>query len=181
MITAGNCITAANGGSVDNHKSGDDHPMGSDSGCKVITSIYNINVRTQTARAALKNAVGESVGTALLAVADEGVAIATEIHGLSPGKYAIHVHAAGKCDSPDFLSAGPYFNQTRQLPDFEVSVDGKGDAGATMKGATLDGGPNGLLGADGTAIVIEEVAKAGNAPRRVACGVVKPGIELKQY
>jgi superoxide dismutase, Cu-Zn family len=151
----------------------------------------------RAARAVLKNAKGDRVGMALF-VADGGqVTISLRVHDLPPGKHAFHVHAAGKCDPPDFTSAGPHFNPTGKkhglknpeghhlgdLPNVEVGADGKGEAKATLTGASLAEGPLSLFGPQGTAVVIHEKADdemtdpAGNAGPRIACGVVAHGGE----
>ncbi len=187
MTVTGNCISAAHGGNVDNnHQSidGNSSPVTTDSGCRVSTNINYISIGRPTASATLENARGEAVGSAWLGEDKDGVVVAAKVHGLAPGKYAIGVHAVGKCDPPDFLSAGPYLNRTGNgksrlgnLPNFEVSANGMGDAWIAMKGATLDDRRNGLLGPDGAAIVIHRkvdgIAKDANASRRIACGVVK--------
>jgi Cu-Zn family superoxide dismutase len=146
-----------------------------------------------TASAELRDAKGERVGTGRLAEARDGVAVTLEVHGLSPGTHAFHVHAAGKCDPPDFTSAGPHFNPTGKkhgaknpeghhlgdLPNLVVGADGKGAAKATVHGGTLAAGPNWLLGTAGTALVVHEkpddelTDPAGNAGPRIACGVVR--------
>src|ERR1700732_3212210 len=58
----------------------------------------------------LKNTEGRSVGTATLTPAEEGVRIKLDIKDLPPGEHSIHIHQVGKCDRPDFKSAGPHFS-----------------------------------------------------------------------
>lgn len=183
MTVTGNCINATYGGNVDNNTGG--NSSASDTGCRVTTNIYYIVIGRPTAFATLKNSMGEVVGSAALAESKDSVVIATEVHGLARGKYAMHVHSAGKCDAPDFLSAGPYINPTKNskdrrasdLPNFRVNANGRGDVSFTLDGATLDDGPNGILGPNGTAIIIQEkpdkTDKTANTSRRIACGVVK--------
>jgi Cu-Zn family superoxide dismutase len=146
------------------------------------------------ARAVLKDAKGATVGTALLvAERDRGVTVMLQVHDLPPGAHAFHVHAVGKCDPPDFQSAGPHFNPTGKkhgtknpeghhmgdLPNLEVSAAGKGEARALVEGASLAGGPSSLFGPQGTALVVhqkpddEMTDPAGNAGPRIACGVIE--------
>src|ERR1700732_3874047 len=135
----------------------------------------------------IKNAQGQSVGTALLTEATHGVKIKLDVKGLPPGEHSLHIHQNAKCDAPDFKSAGPHFNGASghanhtglpagDIPDFSLIVAAGGTSHATAVA------PNVSLGADehsvfsngGTAIVI--YAGAGTtssaAPPRIACGVV---------
>ena len=145
------------------------------------------------ARAVLKDAKGATVGTAKLAAERDGVSVSLQVQGLPPGTHAFHVHAVGKCDPPDFTSAGPHFNPTGKkhgtknpeghhmgdLPNVEVSAAGKGEAKTVVKGATFAVGPNSLFGPQGTALVVHEkpddemTDPAGNAGPRIACGVIE--------
>ncbi len=145
------------------------------------------------ARAILKNAKGGTVGIARLVAEGDGVAVMLQVHDLPAGTHAFHVHAVGKCEPPDFQSAGPHFNPTGKkhgtknpeghhlgdLPDIEVGAGGKGEARTVVKGATLAGGPSSLFGPQGTALVVHERADdemtdpAGNAGPRIACGVIE--------
>ena len=147
------------------------------------------------ARAILKNARGGTVGTALLVAEHDGVSVMLQVHDLPAGTHAFHVHAVGRCDPPDFQSAGPHFNPTGKkhgaknpqghhlgdLPNIQVAASGKGEARTVVKDATLAPGPNSLFGSQGTSLVVHEKADdemtdpAGNAGARIACGVVERG------
>ena len=148
-----------------------------------------------TARAVLKDAKGEKVGTATLVEARGGVQVAVKAQGLTPGTHGIHVHAVGKCDDPEFKSAGPHFNPAAKkhgmknpgghhsgdLPNLVVGADGKGELKGILEGATLGEGPASLLGPQGTALVVhaspdDEISDpAGNSGARIACGVIAHG------
>src|SRR5262245_24323847 len=64
----------------------------------------------KAAKASLKDAKGAEVGSATFTQADGGVEVAIEVSGLKPGKHGYHIHAVGKCEGPDFKSAGGHFN-----------------------------------------------------------------------
>ena len=55
--------------------------------------------------AELKNTSGQTVGTARFTQAGNVVRILVETSGLPPGPHAVHVHAVGKCDPPDFCTS----------------------------------------------------------------------------
>ena len=146
----------------------------------------------QAARAALKDANGKEVGTATFARTKEGVTVSLQVAGLPPGTHAFHVHGVGKCDPPDFKSAGPHFNpgdrkhgkknpqghHAGDLPNVVVGADGKGQVSALLADVSLGEGPASLFQPGGTAVVVhadpddEMTDPAGNAGARIACGVV---------
>jgi superoxide dismutase, Cu-Zn family len=151
--------------------------------------------RTQkpSAHADIVNAKGEKIGTATLREAKGGVRIRLQVSQLPPGTHALHVHAVGKCEGPDFKTAGPHFNpegkkhgsenaegpHAGDLPNFEVGQDGNAKTSVLASRVALGDGPNSLFHPDGTALVIHEKADdyktdpAGNAGGRIACGVVQ--------
>ncbi len=146
-------------------------------------------------KATLRNASGERVATATFTQTKDGVKIALEAAGLPPGKHGIHVHATGRCEPPDFKTAGSHFNPSGRkhglenpegahagdLPNLMVSKDGKATATFTVKGVTLSEGAGSLFGPEGTALVIHadpddgKTDPAGNSGARIACGVVEKG------
>lgn len=145
----------------------------------------------------LVNAEGKKVGEAELSENPKGVNIHVRAEGLEPGKRAIHVHETGKCDPPDFKSAGAHFNPGHKehgfhnpkgyhagdLPNLEVSAQGKVDVVLKTADVTLERGKaNSLLDKDGSALVIHAgpddyvTDPAGNAGDRIVCGsIVKEG------
>jgi len=145
------------------------------------------------ARADLKNAGGETVATATFAAVPDGVEVTVVAAKLSPGPHGFHVHAVGKCEAPDFKSAGGHFNprdrkhglenaagpHAGDMPNLVVGADGKGTATSKLGGVTLDSGPASLFHEGGTALVVHADADdmktdpSGNSGARVACGVVE--------
>src|SRR5512146_2724282 len=100
--------------------------------------LLAVPLKAETAKAELANAQGESVGTATIKSLRGGVKITLKARNLPPGTHAMHLHAVGKCEAPDFKSAGPHFNPYHKqhgaknpqgahagdLPNFTVKADG---------------------------------------------------------
>jgi len=145
-----------------------------------------------TASAELKNQKGEPVGKAELTDTPDGVLVHLTVSGLPPGVHAFHIHEAGKCDPPDFKTAGGHFNpgmkqhgfmqekgpHAGDLPNIHVPASGNLEIEALARGVALQAGPNSLFDADGSALVIHagpddyRTDPAGNAGARLACGIV---------
>lgn len=137
----------------------------------------------------IKNAQGQSVGSATLTEATHGVKIKLDVKGLPPGEHSLHIHQNPKCEPPDFKSAGPHFNgpaghadhsglPAGDIPDFSliVAADGTGHATVVAPNVTLGSDDHSVFSNGGTAIVIHAVATeaSSSAPPRIACGVIKP-------
>ena len=140
-----------------------------------------------TATAALVSATGSDVGRATATDVAGGIRYTLDVKGLPAGTHGAHVHMTGRCDAPDFTTAGGHWNPTAMkhgtmnpmgphegdLPNLIVGSDGRGTLGITVPGQTLAG----LLDVDGAAIVIHagpddlKTDPAGNSGGRIACGV----------
>ena len=147
----------------------------------------------EKASAVLKDATGKEVGTATFTATPSGALLDLNLTAVPPGVHALHIHAVGKCEPPDFKSAGPHFNpdQTKHgimspegphagdLPNIHVPADGKLEVEFLDAVVTLSQ-ESALLDADGSSIVIHAGADdyqtdpAGNAGDRIACGVITP-------
>ena len=133
----------------------------------------------------LVDGAGRIVGAVRLQQIPNGVATTVEVSRLPPGGHAIGFHAVGRCDGPDFTSAGGTFSPTRyapgrpagDLPDLQADAAGRALYTFTSRTVTLSPGPISLFDADGAALVIDagpgDGGGAGEA--RVACAVLAPG------
>ncbi|WP_203287397.1 superoxide dismutase family protein [Metabacillus sp. cB07] len=139
------------------------------------------------------NSEGIKIGTAVFADTGKGVSIRLKAEGLPPGIKAIHIHETGKCDKPDFKTAGGHFNPKKKqhgfdnpkgyhagdLPNIEINEKGKVDVELQTADVTLmQGKKNSLLDEDGSSLIIHEskddyqTDPAGNAGNRIACGAI---------
>lgn len=148
-----------------------------------------------TARAVLLDAQGDSIGSVQLTEARAGgVLLHVRASSLSPGVHAIHIHETGRCDPPDFSSAGAHYApeghahgpmhadgmHAGDLVNLHAPADGTVELERLARHVTLeDGHDHALFDADGSAIVLHAGADdyrsqpSGDAGGRVACGVVE--------
>jgi len=135
----------------------------------------------------IKDAQGQSVGTATLVADPKGVKLTFDIKNLPPGQHSVHIHQLAKCDPPDFKSAGPHFEPSGEahthegmaagdIPDFALFVDHDGKAQVTTiaPNVTLGTDDHSVLSNGGTSIIIHAVSTTtgSGAPPRIACGMI---------
>ena len=149
----------------------------------------------QTAQAVLYDAQGKEIGNAALSEKNccgGGVQIILKVHDFTPGTHAFHIHEVGKCEPPDFKSAGGHFNphgkkhglknpegaHAGDLQNLVVGSDGTAGQEWTASGVTLGEGQTSLFDSNGSSLVIhanaddEVTDPAGNAGTRIACGAI---------
>jgi len=146
----------------------------------------------QKARAELKNAKGEVVGTAIFTPAHHGVGMSLNVRNLPPGEHGMHIHEAGKCDPPDFKTAGAHFNPAGRkhgmhnpegahagdMENLTVRPDGTARVRIVLHNVTLGKEASALLKPGGTALVIHtdkddlKTDPTGNSGARIVCGVI---------
>jgi superoxide dismutase, Cu-Zn family len=127
------------------------------------------------------------------------VRVTINVQGLTPGAHGMHIHAVGRCDPPDFATAGGHFDpgpygQTNadtnhpyhsgDLPNLNSSLAAVGTTASTVVYSnrfTL-GGPLSIGTPEGTALIIhagpDTFATGTNGQmvgggRRIACGVIR--------
>ena len=145
-----------------------------------------------TARAALVDASGKTIGDALLRETPNGVLLQVDLGSAEAGVHAFHIHETGRCDRPAFESAGGHFApggaehglldaegpHAGDLPNVHVPADGRLSFEYLVAQVTLRPGDGSLLDADGSALVMHRdrddytSEPAGSAGDRIVCGVV---------
>ena len=143
----------------------------------------------------LINALGAPIGTVRAWQTAGGVTFRIDASGLPHGVHGIHVHTVGRCDPPEFTTAGGHWNPTGHkhgmnspagphagdLPNVEVAANGVLGATVTLPGASMAS----LLDADGAALVLHAEADdyvtdpSGNSGARIACAVILPQAEIR--
>lgn len=143
---------------------------------------------------ALRDASGRTRARATLNAEVDALAVRVESAGMAAGTYAAHIHSVGRCDAPDFQTAGPHWNPTTaqhgrenplgahlgDLPNLIVGANGQGSVSYTVNGAGLASGQYPVADADGAALIVHAQADdyrtdpSGNAGGRLACAVIAP-------
>jgi len=142
-----------------------------------------------SASAEVRSAAGATVGTLSLLTTSAGVRITGTLTGLTAGAHGIHLHSVGRCDGPEFTTAGGHLNPANakhglenpagphagDLPNITVNASGSAQVDMTTPRTMISE----LLDADGAAIVVhaavddQRTDPGGNSGARVACGIVR--------
>ena len=146
-------------------------------------------VVSDVASAALMRADGSAVGFATLSQRNDGLWLSVTADAPGAGSFGMHVHSVGRCDRPDFTSAGPHWNPAMKqhgrenpmgahagdLPNATATLQGKLIIETQLVGATI---PQ-VMDTDGASVVIHEKADdyrtdpSGNSGMRLICGILK--------
>lgn len=158
-------------------------------GCSTVADLPTERLGSAT----LTMANGTPVGTAQLLADGAQLSLVVALTGVAEGTHGLHLHTTGKCQAPDFASAGGHLNPLDKDhgsldPDGSHLGDLPNIAIGANRSATLTAdiaGPRArvlewIFDADGTAVVLHADADdyrtdpSGNAGARIACGVLRP-------
>ena len=144
---------------------------------------------TQQAAATLKGADGAEMGSVTLSDTPSGsLHVILHLAKLPDGPHAIHIHETGKCEGPDFKSAGGHLAGGKQhgalhpegmhagdLPNIDAADGGPVTQDFFVPGVTLAD----VMDDDGGSFIVhagtdDYVSQpAGNAGDRIACAVIE--------
>lgn len=134
---------------------------------------------------------GRSLGSARILDGGAGRALVLDLDGVPPGVHGVHLHGTGRCDAPDFASAGSHWNPAgAQHGALNPAGPHAGDLGnavaddagrlrATLPLPTTAAG-QALFDGNGLAVVVhsgrddERTDPGGDSGDRIACGVLRP-------
>lgn len=161
----------------------------------LVAGFGRMSAQQATATATLVDPDGNEVGRAqLVETPNQGVLIRLEVEDLGPGIHGFHIHETGRCDGPDFGSAGGHFaprghahgilhengSHAGDLLNLVVPESGRLEVERLATGVALQPGAQAsLMDEDGSALVIHAGADdyasqpSGGGGPRVACGVIQ--------
>lgn len=161
--------------------------------CSILTACASVRdlPTKRVASATLRQGNGLPAGTAVLTAASDRLTLSLALVGLPAGSKGMHLHMVGRCDAPDFVSAGGHLNPAGRkhgtdnpagshlgdLPNIVVNANGTAAASAQLTGSRAELEAS-LFDADGTAIVVHagpddyKTDPSGNSGARIACGVL---------
>lgn len=144
------------------------------------------------------NISGSPIGTVTISDEDAGgVTLSLDVTSIPQGSHAIHFHENGRCDIPDFKSAGGHYNPMEvnhgfeseapnphagDMRNFDAPMSGVVQTDIRNERVSLSDreGLAPLYDEDGTALIIHASADdymtqpTGAAGGRIACAVIMP-------
>jgi Cu-Zn family superoxide dismutase len=151
----------------------------------------------ESASAAMKAPDGKDLGTVTFTATKSGMlTVFVEMTGLQPGAHGFHIHAVGKCDGPDFESAGGHLAGGKvhgvmapggphpgDFPNVHVGQDGLLKVEFFTDRLTLaNSGDGAMMDADGSSVMLHDgpddyvTDPSGHSGGRIACGIIQqPG------
>ena len=159
-------------------------------GCSTVQTAESVSV-SEVASANLIRADGSAAGVATLSQRSDGLWLRIAADAPGRGTYGMHVHAVGRCDGPEFTTAGPHWNPAMKqhgrdnpmgahsgdMPNVTANADGKLVIETRLTGTIFAQ----VLDTDGASVVIHEkpddykTDPSGNSGKRLICGVFKSG------
>ncbi len=159
-------------------------------GCSTVQTAESVSV-SEVASANLIRADGSAAGVATLSQRSDGLWLRIAADAPGRGTYGMHVHAVGRCDGPEFTTAGPHWNPAMKqhgrdnpmgahsgdMPNVTANADGKLVIETRLTGTMFAQ----VLDTDGASVVIHEkpddykTDPSGNSGKRLICGVFKSG------
>ena len=146
------------------------------------------------ARVEMRDANKKTVGTLTVSVqSGGGVRFNGRVSDLPPGGHGVHIHENGKCDPPDFKTAGAHLNLSAKqhgehnpqgqhegdIGNIRIDANGNAEVSLLAEKVSLEPGVNNsLLKPGGTSLVIHadpddlKTDPSGNSGARIACGVI---------
>lgn len=156
--------------------------------------LFPFSIQAGTAEAKLTSPTMKTLSAKVfLTQVPEGIKITAEVTGLRPGSvHGFHVHEVGKCEAPDYESAGDHFNPAENKHGGPASgMKHMGDLGnlvANDKGIAktevIVNSKNKDLFKQyiGKSVIIHarpddlNTQPAGDSGDRIACGIISPEV-----
>lgn len=168
-------------------------PATDDSAANDSANAAMTETAAQPMTAQLLDGAGKAIGDIQVSEDANGVTLRVSAAGLPQGVHGVHLHEIGKCDTPDFKSAGAHWNPASKkhgrdnpmgahlgdLANFDIGT-GPASTSYLVGAVTVSGTQNALADADGTSLVIHAKADdyktdpSGDSGDRIACAVLAP-------
>jgi superoxide dismutase, Cu-Zn family len=161
--------------------------------CATVRTADSVAV-SEVITADLARADGSWAGVVTISKRSDGIFLSLAGEAPMAGTFGMHLHSVGKCQGPEFTSAGAHWNpgvkqhgrdntmgaHGGDLPNVVAGADKKLTLEYKLPDIMLEG-QSGLLDTDGAALIIHEKADdyltdpSGNSGKRIICGAFKSG------